>query len=397
MENQLPVFSVTEINSQIKDVLQMAFRSVCVEGEISGLTPSAAGHIYLTLKDEASQINCCMWRNSVSYLSFKPKNGDKIRCYGYISSYPARGSYQLIINRMEIAGLGDILVMLEMRKQKLAKEGLFAPEHKKPLPFLPKTIGVVTSPTGAAFRDICQTTKSRNPHVPITLFPALVQGEGAAQTIVRMIETANYYKLCDLLIVGRGGGSMEDLLPFSEEAVVRAIYNSEIPVISAVGHEVDWSLADYAADYRAATPTQAAEIAVPVYAEIMQKIGWFRNDLYNTVYQNVHNKILMVRSFKPENMEMQFRSIEQPVLMRFDTAKRELLENLEDKIRDLKQLIEQKKTILEGASPSTILNRGYSMVRDKLTGSVIRDAAVVLPGMEIEITPAKGSFTATAK
>lgn len=397
MANELPVLSVTEINSQIKDLLQQAFRSICVEGEISGITFQSSGHIYLTLKDENCQISACMWRSSTGTLSFRPKTGDKVRCFGYISAYPQRGNYQLIINKMEMAGIGDVLVMLEMRKKKLAAEGLFNQDHKRRLPYNPKTIGVVTSPTGAAFRDICQTSMGRNPHLRIILFPCLVQGDGAADSICKMIEIANFYRMCDVLIVGRGGGSQEDLLPFSEENVVRAVYNSEIPVISAVGHEIDWSLADYASDLRAATPTQAAEIAVPVYAETMQRIQWYKNDLYNSISQNVHNKILMVRSFKPENLEMQFRSIEQPYLMRFDNAKRELQENLEEKIKDLKQRIAQNITVLEGASPSTILDRGYSMVRDKLTGAVIRDASVVLPGMEIEITPSKGSFTAISK
>ncbi len=397
MANELPVLSVTEINSQIKDLLQQAFHSICVEGEISGITFQSSGHIYLTLKDENCQISACMWRSSTGTLSFRPKTGDKVRCFGYISAYPQRGNYQLIINKMEMAGIGDVLVMLEMRKKKLAAEGLFNQDHKRRLPYNPKTIGVVTSPTGAAFRDICQTAMGRNPHLRIILFPCLVQGDGAADSICKMIEIANFYRMCDVLIVGRGGGSQEDLLPFSEENVVRAVYNSDIPVISAVGHEIDWSLADYASDLRAATPTQAAEIAVPVYAETMQRIQWYKNDLYNSISQNVHNKILMVRSFKPENLEMQFRSIEQPYLMRFDNAKRELQENLEEKIKDLKQRIAQNITVLEGASPSTILDRGYSMVRDKLTGAVIRDASVVLPGMEIEITPSKGSFTAISK
>ncbi|MCQ2597735.1 MAG: exodeoxyribonuclease VII large subunit [Treponema sp.] len=397
MANELPVLTVTQINNQIKDLLQMTFRSICVEGEISGITFQSSGHIYLTLKDEACQISACMWRSSTGSLSFRPKTGDKVRCFGYISAYPQRGNYQLIINRMEMAGIGDVLVMLEMRKQKLAQEGLFAPEHKRPLPFFPKTIGVVTSPTGAAFRDICQTAMGRNPHIQIILFPAMVQGEGAAETICKMIEIANFYKMCDVLIVGRGGGSQEDLLPFSEESVVRSVYNSAIPVISAVGHEIDWSLADFAADSRAATPTQAAEIAVPVYGELIQRIQWYKNDLYNTISKEVQNKLLMVRSFKPENLEMQFRNIEAPYLMRFENAKRELPENLQNKIKDLKQQINQNITILEGASPATILNRGYSMVRDKLTGDIIRDAAVVMPGMELEITPSRGSFIATAK
>lgn len=397
MANELPVLTVTDINNQIKDLLQQAFHSICVEGEISNITFQSSGHIYLTLKDEACQISCCMWRSSVSNLAFRPKTGDKVRCFGYISAYPQRGNYQFIINRMDMAGIGDVLLMLEMRKKQLAQEGLFDQSHKKRLPFNPKRIGVVTSPTGAAFRDICQTAMGRNPHIQITLFPAMVQGDGAAQTICRMIEIANFYKMCDVLIVGRGGGSQEDLLPFSEESVVRAVYNSDIPVISAVGHEIDWSLADFSADVRAATPTQAAEIAVPVFAEIIQRIEWYKNDIYNTIYRDVQNKLLMVRSFKPENLEMQFRNIEQPYLMRYENAKRELSENLDDKIKELKQRISQNITVLENASPATILNRGYSMVRDKLTGAVIRDAAVVLPGMEIEITPARGSFTAVSK
>lgn len=397
MTNELPILTVTQINNQIKEVLQATFRTVCVEGEISNITFQSSGHIYLTLKDENCQISSCMWRSSTGSLNFRPKTGDKVRCFGYISSYPQRGNYQLIINRMEMAGLGDVLLMLEERKKKLDSEGLFSPDHKKKLPFFPKRIGVITSPTGAAFRDICQTTMGRNPHTQIILFPALVQGEGAAATICKMIEIANFYKMVDILIVGRGGGSMEDLLPFSEENVVRAIFNSEIPVISAVGHEIDWSLADFVSDVRAATPTQAAEIAVPVYSEVIQKIQWYKNDIYNSVYQNVHNKLLMVKSFNPENLEMQFRSIEQPYLSRFENAKREIIENIKEKIKDLKQEISNHITILEGASPSTIFDRGYSMVKDVKTGQIIRDGNAIKSGIEIEITPAKGKFTAITK
>lgn len=397
MTNELPILTVTQINNQIKEVLQATFRTVCVEGEISNITFQSSGHIYLTLKDENCQISSCMWRSSTGSLNFRPKTGDKVRCFGYISSYPQRGNYQLIINRMEMAGLGDVLLMLEKRKKKLDSEGLFSPNHKKKLPFFPKRIGVVTSPTGAAFRDICQTTMGRNPHTQIILFPALVQGEGAAATICKMIEIANFYKMVDILIVGRGGGSMEDLLPFSEENVVRAIFNSEIPVISAVGHEIDWSLADFVSDVRAATPTQAAEIAVPVYSEVIQKIQWYKNDIYNSVYQNVHNKLLMVKSFNPENLEMQFRSLEQPYLSRFENAKREIIENIKEKIKDLKQEISNHITILEGASPSTIFDRGYSMVKDVKTGQIIRDGNAIKSGIEIEITPAKGKFTAITK
>lgn len=387
-------FTVTQITDILKNVIESSFRGICVEGEISNITSSGPGHLYLTLKDQTAQISCAMFRNAAQYLAFRPKTGDKVRCFGSLSVYPPRGNYQLIITKMEIAGVGDILLMLNQRKQKLASEGLFDQAHKKPLPLFPRTIGVVTSPTGAAIRDIMQTTKRRNPHISIIVFPCLVQGDTAAPTICKMIHLANYYKMCDVLIVGRGGGSIEDLLPFSEESVVRAIYDSEIPTISAVGHEIDWSLADFAADVRAATPTAAAELAVPVYAEIKQRLQYYQNELYNNISQNVRQKQLMVKSFKPENLAVQFRTIELPYLNRFENAKRNLVENINNRLRNLRQTIDSSITVLENASPAKIFDRGYSMVRDKETGKIITDAALTEKGQELEIIPAKGKITA---
>ena len=260
------VFSVSQITDLIKEILETSFRTISIEGEISNWRPSAAGHIYFTLKDNNAQIKAVIFRGAAMKLNFRPKDGDKVRCRGSLSVYAPQGNYQIIVTSMEIAGAGNILQMLEERKRKLAAEGLFDESRKKPLPAMPKTIGVVTSPTGAAIRDILNVSKRRNPGMNIIVLPAIVQGEGAAQTICRMIEIANFYQLCDVLIVGRGGGSLEDLLPFSEESVVRTVAASRIPTISAVGHEIDWALCDYSADRRAPTPSAAAEMAAAAAA-----------------------------------------------------------------------------------------------------------------------------------
>lgn len=388
------VFSVSQLTDLIKEILETSFRTITIEGEISNWRPSAAGHIYFTLKDNNSQIKAVIFRGAAYKLSFRPKDGDKVRCTGSLSVYAPQGNYQLIITKMEPVGAGNILQMLEMRKQKLAAEGLFDSANKKELPFFPKTIGVVTSPTGAAIRDILNVAKRRNPGINILVLPAIVQGAGADTTIVKMIEIANFYKLCDVLIVGRGGGSLEDLLPFSEESVVRAVAASEIPVISAVGHEIDWALCDYSADKRAPTPSAAAEMAVPLQADLVQKISSLKDDLYNTIKYEVEQKRLLIRSFNPENLEIRFRNIQQPLLNRFDKAREDLVLNLQNKVKDLRTVINNSRTVLENASPQTILERGYSMVTTE-DGAIVRDSAKVSAGQVLKIKPASGEILAT--
>ena len=387
------VFSVSQITDLIKEILETSFRSIIIEGEISNWRPSAAGHIYFTLKDNNAQIKAVIFRGAAMKLNFRPKDGDKVRCTGNLSVYAPQGNYQIIVNTMEIAGAGNILQMLEERKRKLAAEGLFDDSRKKALPVLPSTIGVVTSPTGAAIRDILNVTKRRNPGVNIIVLPAIVQGEGAAQTICKMIEIANFYELCDVLIVGRGGGSLEDLLPFSEESVVRAVAASKIPTISAVGHEIDWALCDYAADRRAPTPSAAAEMAVPLLADLKQNIANYKNSLYDSVKRNTEKTRLLVRQFNPGSLEVRFRNIQQPLLNRFATARENLPKNLQDKIRDLRVRLQSNVTILENASPQTIFDRGYSMVTGP-DGKVVRDAAALNIGDKLVITPAKGKIEA---
>lgn len=391
--SQDKVFSVSELNNLLRDLLEQTFPQIAIEGELSNCKFSN-GHLYFTLKDENAQITAIMFAGSARYLTFKPTDGLKVQCRGKLSVYPARGNYQIIVTKMEVSGEGAILKMIEERKRKLSLEGLFDESRKKSLPLIPKTIGIVTSPTGAALRDILQITKRRNKTISVVIFPALVQGSDAAYSIEKQIKIANDYNLCDVLIVGRGGGSLEDLLPFSEENVVRAIASSKIPVVSAVGHQIDWALSDYAADKRAPTPSAAAEIVVPETAVILDGLNAFKRELYNTICQKIEKIRLTIKSFNPENLELSFRHIEQPLLLRFDNAKENLFQNIQQKIKDLRLHLKNLTTILESASPQTILDKGYSMVREESTKKIIKDAADIEVGSKIEIIPAKGKITA---
>ena len=390
------VFSVSELNNLLRELLEQTFPKLIIEGELSNCKVSN-GHLYFTLKDQGAQISAIMFAGNARYLSFRPTDGLKVQCTGKLSVYPARGNYQIIVTKMEVAGEGAILKMLKKRKRKHSMEGLFEQSRKRTLPLVPKTVGIVTSPTGAALRDILQITKRRNKAVSVIVFPALVQGAEAASSIERQIKIANDFDLCDVLIVGRGGGSLEDLLPFSEENVVRAIAASRIPVVSAVGHEIDWALSDFAADKRAPTPSAAAEIVVPEQTAILDGLTAYKKEFFTTISQKVEKIKLTIRSFNPENLELNFRHIEQPLLIRFDNAKENLVQNMEQRLKDLRQKLANSITILESASPQAILDRGYSMVRDAQTKQIIRSAGQVCAGSTIEILPSSGIITATVE
>lgn len=387
-------YTVSELTTCIKDLLEGNFSSVSLEGEISNCKPASTGHLYFTLKDKNAAISAVMFKGRMRSLTFTPGDGTLVRVRGSVSVYPPRGSYQIIVESMELAGTGNILLMLEERKRRLAAEGLFDSERKRQLPFFPTRIGVVTSPTGAALRDILQIVRRRNPKVSVTIFPCVVQGTEAAPSIATMIKTANDFSMADVLIVGRGGGSLEDLLPFSEEEVVRAVSESKIPVISAVGHEIDWALTDYAADVRAPTPSAAAELATPLLTDITQQLEDRRRDLLQQVQSKMEKMRLLVKSFTPDSLELRFRTIEQPLLARFDTAKEALLNGMQIKCTEARFRIDKALKDLEGANPTAILARGYSVVTDKKTGKVIRSDEEVSSGSVLEIKPAKGSFTA---
>ena len=391
--NEDSILSVSQLNGLIKTMLEGTFPNVQLKGEISNYRPNASGHLYFVLKDSQSQISAVMFRGRAASLNFVPKDGLLVQVRGSVSVYAPRGNYQIIITSMTKAGAGDIMEMIEERKKKLAAEGLFDSARKRQLPFFPKRIGIVTSPTGAALRDILQITRRRNPKMSATVFPAIVQGEDAAPSVIKMIEIANAYSMCDVLIVGRGGGSLEDLLPFSDEGVVRAIAASEIPVISAVGHEIDWALSDFAADQRAPTPSAAAELAVPLLSDIEQSIEVSRNEMHESIQGKLEHLRLMLKTFTPESMELQFRHIEQPLSMRFDAAREKLEQNIKDFLQDKRLFLEQCEQTLNNCNPQTIFDRGYSMVTDE-DGKVVRNAKKLLPGAKIKIRPAEGSISA---
>ncbi len=392
--NPSQTLKVAELTSIIKEILEGSFPAVTVEGEISNCRPSSTGHLYFTLKDEQSAISAVMFKGRSRYLAFQPADGLLVRISGSVSVYEARGTYQIIVETMEAAGAGDILRLLEERKQRLAAEGLFDSERKRPLPAFPERIALITSPTGAALRDMLQIFSRRNPALDIVILPSPVQGAEAAPALIRQIERANRYQLADCIIIGRGGGSLEDLLPFSDEALVRAVAASAIPIVSAVGHEIDWSLCDLAADLRAPTPSAAAELSCPVQEEILQRVRSASFTLEQAMRSRLERIRLLAASFSPDSLEMRFRRIAQPYLLRFDDAKEGLLEALTARVRQNRHQLALLSGVLEGANPHTILSRGYAMVQDSLTGKIIRSPEDTAPGRQLTITAARGRIKA---
>lgn len=387
-------FSVTEITSLIKNSLEGTFPDVLVEGEISNCRPSSTGHLYFTLKDSGAALQAVMFKNRLRSLSFEPRDGELVRARGGISVYALRGSYQLICESLRAAGTGDILAMLEERKRRLAAEGLFDEERKRPLPRYPERVGVVTAATGAAVRDVLNILRRRAPGVDIVVLPCPVQGSEAAPAIAARIRQANERDLADVLIVGRGGGSLEDLLPFSDEAVVRAVAASRIPVVSAVGHEVDWALSDFAADLRAPTPSAAAELVCADLGEALRRIQALKEGLAEAMDTRLQRGRLLVRTFEPENLELRFRALLQPALVRFDDAKEELLRAISDRAASFRARAREAAAALEASNPLDILERGYAIVTEAATGRTVRDARTLAPGARILVRPHKGILDA---
>ena len=388
--------TVTELTDLIRQNLENSFSYICVEGEVSNCRPASSGHLYFSLKDAAAKIDAVMFKNKLKSLSFEPKDGMLLRVKGSLSVYAPRGSYSIVCEEMEIAGAGEILAMLEKRKQKLAAEGLFNAERKKPIPRFPSVVGVVSSPTGAAVRDILNILKRRAAGIKVIILPAPVQGNDAAPIIAARIRQANQWRLADVLIAGRGGGSLEDLLPFSEEEVVRAVAGSEIPVVSAVGHEIDWALSDFAADLRAPTPSAAAEMVSENFAAISDFIRSIRENLANVMRARIEKARLLLKPFDIQDMEYRFRVILQPRLIRLDDAKEELIKAISDKTEGFKNRIRLASAVIEAVSPLAAMERGFSVVTDS-SGRIIRSAEKVKKGDILNIRPLKGSIEAVAE
>lgn len=366
--------SVTELNSYIKNKIadDEYLNNVLIKGEISNFKNHYTGHMYFTLKDENSLIKCVMFKTYAQKLNFMPKDGMKVFVLGGVSVFERDGVYQIYVKAMQEDGIGILYKKYEELKQRLEQEGYFAEEHKKAIPQIPKIIGVLTSQTGSVIRDIINVSTRRNPNVNIRLYPVPVQGEGAAEKIADGIKFMNKNRLADVLILARGGGSLEDLWPFNEEIVAHAIYNSEIPVISAVGHETDFSISDFVADLRAPTPSAAAELAVPDVYEVKQKINSYQNRLRISLVKKVeimklrYEKCMMNKVFKDplQNVHEKYISL--------DMINKSLQNSINNKVQINKTKMVELITKLDSLSPLKTLTRGYSILEkdNKIVKSV---------------------------
>jgi exodeoxyribonuclease VII large subunit len=391
------IYTVSEITQLIKATLEDGFPWITVKGEISNFRPSSTGHWYFSLKDVDAVISVVMFRNRIDGVRFSPADGAVVKAAGSLSVYAKRGSYQLICESLVKAGEGDILAMLEELKQKLAAEGLFNTDRKKSLPLFPSRIAVVTSPTGAAVRDILRILRRRNAGIDVVIIPTPVQGEGADERVARAIELANRHALGDVIIVGRGGGSLEDLLPFSSERVVRAIAASELPVISAVGHETDITLSDFAADIRAPTPSAAAEIVAAPRVELLARVGGLRSMLERDMRQRLEKVRLLLGQFASENLERNVRIFLQPVAQRVDYAADALLQGFRAVALGCRHRFELASRELSSYSPLAILKRGYAVVTHERTGTILLSPQAVRQGDTLSIKLSEGGMRATVE
>ena len=345
------VYQVSQLTRDIKAIMEAAFDSIWVEGEISNFRTVASGHSYFVLKDAKSQVRCVLFKGHRAGIKFQPEDGDQVLLFGRITVYDARGEYQIVTESMEPRGLGALQKAYEQLKIKLEKEGLFDEEKKKPLPEFPWKIGVVTSSTGAAVRDILNIVRRRNPKVSVLLYPAKVQGEGAAKEIAQGIHELNQRKDIEVIIIGRGGGSLEDLWAFNEEEVARAINTSRIPIVSAVGHEIDFTIADFAADLRAPTPSAAAELTVPILEDTLREIGSLNEALINSLEKKLKDYFDLLKRLMDRRFFHQPKEIFNPQIQRIDELHSRLLRGLEQNLLTHQQRFQDKIHRLFQASP----------------------------------------------
>ena len=390
----MTVHSVSALTQYIKSMFQSEglLRNVSVEGELSNYKMYASGHCYFTLKDETASLKGVMFKSRARLLRFQPENGMKVVATGEVSVYERDGAYQLYVERLLPVGAGELSVAFEQLKARLAAEGLFNEEHKKPLPPFPRMIGIVTSLSGAVLRDIYRVSKRRDANVRLVLYPTLVQGEGAAAEIAAAIRFFNEKYPVDLLIVGRGGGSAEDLWAFNEEPVVRAIYDSVIPVISAVGHETDTTLSDYASDVRAATPSQAAELAVPETAALIRRIGECEMRLQKAVKSRLYYERERVERLGGFFLKRPPQVLLAERRQRLDMAAEALDHGMRRALLEKQHAFQVAAEKLEMLNPLHVIRRGYSVVEKD--GAAVRSVKELVAGDGILVRLADGSFDA---
>jgi exodeoxyribonuclease VII large subunit len=429
------ILTVSELTQEIKNILELKFFDIWIEGEISNLRIPPSGHIYFTLKDDFSQIRAVLFKMQARTLRFVLQDGLHVVCRGRVSVYERRGEYQLILEEVEPKGIGALQLAFLQLKDRLEKEGLFDPAHKKPIPMIPQTIGIVTSPTGAVIRDMLHIIHRRFENIHILLHPVRVQGEGASLEIAKAIEDFNKRMNVDVIIVGRGGGSLEDLWSFNEEIVVRAIYHSKIPIVSAVGHETDYTISDFVADLRAPTPSAAAELVVREKREIKNTLHYLEERLENKILQTLqenrtnlsHLKKMLTDPRKKieeyflraDDLVNRFRILTSWILKRkrersLHLSERLSLQNPIQRVKNLRLAISEigkrlgqtmrysveiQRQKVEGIfgklgslSPLSILQRGYSITRKFPSLQILRDAAHIREGDKVEVRLHKGTL-----
>ena len=387
------IYTVSELTKYIRAILEDSFPSLWVEGEISNHTLHSSGHMYFSLKDAGSVVQCAMFQRANAKLKFKPKDGMKVICFGKISVYEPRGSYQFIIEEVEPKGIGALQLQFQQLKERVHKEGLFDQSHKVPIPHLPTKIGIVTSPTGAAIRDILNIARRRFSNVGIIINPVRVQGEGSKDEIAVAIRQFNKLKNIDVMIVTRGGGSLEDLWAFNEEVVARAIYDSEIPVISAVGHEIDFTIADFVADLRAPTPSAAAELVIPKKEDLKNLIDTgtarLKNALANKLEMLAQRLMSLRESYvlrQPLNIVIQYEQM-------IDDLRKDMAIRIDHFLKMRSESFNHLAEKLEVLSPLAILSRGYSITTRLPGGGIIKDSKSLKKGDLVETKLGQGKFT----
>ncbi len=396
------IYTVSELTGLVRVALEDEFSSVWVQGEISNYTRHSSGHTYFSIRDEGAVLSCVLFRRTGQRIKFKVENGQQVICGGRISVYDKRGQYQLYVETLEPKGLGALQVAFEQLKKKLFEEGLFDQAKKKPIPYLPARIGVVTSKTGAAIRDIVNVATRRFQNVEVILYPVTVQGDTAKNEIARAVADFNEYhkgssrdKKIDVLIVGRGGGSLEDLWAFNEEVVARAIYASEIPVISAVGHEIDWTISDFVADKRAPTPSAAAELAIPLKEDLLRRVDEASARLDSLIREKIvtlHGEVKRLSESyilkQPVNLILQYQQ-------RVDELARNAEVYTVHSIDIKEAAFRTQSGKLEMLSPFKVLSRGYSITLDAETGRVIKRAGEVKKGTRMRSRLEDGEIIST--
>lgn len=388
------VFTVSEIVTQAKEVVEQTFHHVWIEGELSNLTKHTSGHWYFTLKDNNSQLRAAAFRGVNRLIRFDVEDGLKVRALGCLSIYPGRGDFQLVVETMEPAGLGSLQLAYEQLKNRLYQEGLFDEAGKQPLPMYPKKIAVVTSPTGAAIRDILNVIGRRSPITAVDIYPVAVQGKGAAEEIAHAIRRLNEAGRWDVIICGRGGGSLEDLWAFNEEVVARAIAASTIPVISAVGHEIDYTIADLAADARAETPTAAAELVARDSRALRDDLRYLNKELYQRMHRLLEGYGNRLAQLKTSPVLAAPRRVLEPLMQKTDDLKSRLLRVNRQYLNSIQDQLKYKLAQLDALSPLKVLGRGYALVYKAPGQELVKAGAQVKLNDELRIKLAQGNIKA---